>query len=339
MKKFKLHIEPILGALFFDLLPFVLNNMRHGGWVNIKNRKDRASKSPNGRGITIESPWSSDLYVCKMFPVLGKYMLKKAIKDWPIKFSANQAEYSHVDLSFIIPHRGVDRLPLLKTVIKSILSQKDVNIECIVVEQSLKTETEGLPENIRKIHLPGDRGCDLWRKSWAFNEGVKVARGKIVVCHDGDIIVPEKYGLEIMKLITEQNYDVVFPQRFLFYLSQKSTKELIENKKAITDITPDRINQNWRGGTFAIRQEAYFTIGGFDERFSGWGGEDLEFYDRCLVLNGYRYGFIPFIHLWHPEQATKYGNGRRNNLQFFENIMSIPREKRIYQVKFQRIEN
>ena len=47
------------------------------------------------------------------------------------------------------------------------------------------------------------------------------------------------------------------------------------------------------------------AIGGFDEGFVDWGGEDDEFYDRCGLLGHCRSGYLPFLHLWHPPQPDR----------------------------------
>jgi glycosyltransferase involved in cell wall biosynthesis len=45
-------------------------------------------------------------------------------------------------------------------------------------------------------------------------------------------------------------------------------------------------------GTFLCERDAFDRIGGFDEVFRGWGGEDDDIYER-LVLSGSREGSFP----------------------------------------------
>jgi hypothetical protein len=329
----KYSLRQIIGAAVIDYPQYFINTMRRGAWIRVVNRNNNVLYDPGGRGVVIDEPWSSDIYICQVFPKLGKTLFKKAVRDWPFRFCSRTEESGNVDLSFIIPHRGVDRLPRLSTVIKSIFGQRGVSVECVVVEQNQAQEAHDLPEGVRVVHLPDPAGSTSWQKCRAFNQGVKMARSDIVVCHDGDIIVPERYGHEILNLLKTSGYDVAFPQRFLFHISQSETENLMNTGTLQRNHTPTRVQQNWKGGTLAIRREAYFQIGGFDERFTGWSGEDIEFYDRCLVLNGYRFGYIPFIHLCHPEQPTKKGEGRETNFDFSNKIMSVPREQRIAQLK------
>jgi predicted glycosyltransferase involved in capsule biosynthesis len=59
---------------------------------------------------------------------------------------------------------------------------------------------------------------------------------------------------------------------------------------------------NTFSGVLAVPRALWDAVGGFDERFVGWGFEDLAFWSACTALAG---GFerIPgrMIHLWHPK--------------------------------------
>ena len=66
------------------------------------------------------------------------------------------------------------------------------------------------------------------------------------------------------------------------------------------------------GGSIALSRRVYEEIGGFDEEFVGWGGEDNEFWDRCLTRRIYPFAYLPLIHLWHelqPGKRAMNGNG------------------------------
>lgn len=69
---------------------------------------------------------------------------------------------------------------------------------------------------------------------------------------------------------------------------------------------PDYIVQNLEaGGSMAISAAGFEAIGGMDEGFVGWGGEDNEFWDRCLTLPTWIWGYEPIVHLWHRSQPLK----------------------------------
>ncbi|MGH8106448.1 MAG: galactosyltransferase-related protein, partial [Arenimonas sp.] len=69
---------------------------------------------------------------------------------------------------------------------------------------------------------------------------------------------------------------------------------------------PESIMQNSEGGgSIAITRKAYEEIGGFDESFIGWGGEDNEFWERAKTRRLWPYAFLPIVHLWHAAQPGK----------------------------------
>jgi len=319
-----------IGALALDIpryIPRLFGNK--GSWVNICNRQDTIEKPSNGPGVLCPGRWSSDLHASHVYPYLGHIIMRKALREWPIRFNGKAHQEGPPDISFVIPHCGADRVPLLQTTLQTILSQGNISVECIIVEQSTKREITELPPGVRYIYLPHKTDTNGWYKSWAFNIGVKEARANIVVCHDGDILVPCNYGLEILKHMHGRDREVLHLQRFLFCLNPTDTNKITTSKKLPNNTIPERVRQNWQGGTLAIKKNAFFRIGGYDEQFVGWGGEDNEFYDRCTTLNGWRYGYLPFVHLWHSPQAEKDSAVREQNQEFLQNRLAIPTFERI----------
>ncbi|MEO5672120.1 MAG: galactosyltransferase-related protein, partial [Ramlibacter sp.] len=64
------------------------------------------------------------------------------------------------------------------------------------------------------------------------------------------------------------------------------------------------------GGSITITREAFERIGGMDESFVGWGGEDNEFWERAQTLKSWTWGNLPLVHLWHPSQSGKHDANR-----------------------------
>jgi hypothetical protein len=74
----------------------------------------------------------------------------------------------------------------------------------------------------------------------------------------------------------------------------------------LTACEPEYIVQNLEaGGSMAITRDGYRRIGGMDESFVGWGGEDNEFWRRCSILNRWIWGYDCLVHLWHDSQPLK----------------------------------
>lgn len=323
----------VLGAALLDA-PRLLGQLSSaGGWVGAKNRIESLIPDPAGPGYRCDFQWSSALHACRVFPWLGTLMLRRAFGQWPVRFVDNGVPASpEPELTFIIPFRGTERLPQLVAVVRSILAQERVRVECIVIEQSNRSQVcDRLPAAVRYIHLPHPDGDPGWRKSWAFNVAAGQARAPVLVCHDGDILAPAGYGQALIETLA-YGFDSVHIQRFLFYLNAGDTERVLGGGR-LDACCPDEVRHNWVGGTLAIRRDAYFAIGGFDERFVDWGGEDNEFFDRCMTLRHCRYGWVPFVHLWHRPQGNKAGSGREAALDLMRQRLAISALDRIAELR------
>ena len=323
----------IAGALLQDLPPLLAQLAIPGGWLHVRNRIETLTPDPAGPGLRCDFQWSSALHVARVFPPAGAAIMRRAFAQWPVRFAPEDVQQGvgQPQLSFIIPFRGTERLPQLRAVVRSILGQEGVDVECIVIEQSPEVQARDvLPPAARHIHLPHPQGDPGWRKSWAYNVAARHARAPVLVCHDGDIVVPAAYGQALLATLA-RGFDSVHIQRFLFYLNAADSRRVIDSLSFVGCV-PEEVRHNWVGGTLAIRRDAYFAIGGFDERFVDWGGEDNEFFDRCQVLRQCRYGFVPFVHLWHPSQANKSGPGRDAAVALMNERLAIPPSRRVQEL-------
>ena len=326
----------ILGCLVRDLPVWLPALALPGRWVLARNRGDRFTRRDGGVDITASGPFSADLHVCRVFPGAARRLLRQALAQWPFGAAEAGAGTGAAAVSVILPHRGREREPLLRATVGSFLSQRDVAVECLVVEQSRTRELADLPDGVRHLHLPHAGERDGFRRSWAFNAGALAASSPILVCHDGDMPVPRDYGREVLARFRDEAVDVLHLQRFLFCLGRADTERLLADGTLPDRAIPERVRQNWKGGTLAIRRARFFELGGFDESFVGWGGEDREFFERCGLLRSWRWGYLPFVHLWHAAQATAAGAARAENLAFTDRVLAVPPEERIRRLRERR---
>ena len=80
-------------------------------YLALCNRNERLESSPTGLGYRCQWQWTSDLHAPKVLPALGLRLMKRALMDHPIKRAASpQSGGAELDISFIIGHRGMNRL-------------------------------------------------------------------------------------------------------------------------------------------------------------------------------------------------------------------------------------
>lgn len=297
-------------------------------WVGLRNRNEKLLVNPDGPGVRCDWRWSSRLHACGVMPAWGGRLMQRALQDWPIRMSQQPDTGASPQVSFLITHRGDDRLDQLRQVIQSVFAQQNVSVECIVVDLSEKPIVDQLPKGIVYQHVETSHLKPGWYKAWAFNIAARKARGDILVFHDGDICVPDRYAKELKRQLLDGPYQAASIQRFLFYLSRSATERTSGQNQIDVD-PPESILQNWKGGTIALRKDAFFQIGGFDEGFVDWGGEDDEFFDRCSAVKHLRYGYLPFIHLWHPSQPDRHGQDNLNETHVLPARLAIDVGRRV----------
>lgn len=309
------------------------SDQRHDArWTNLRNRNEVLIANSDGRGVKCDWTWSSELHACKVVPAFGRRLLTLALTQWPIRFADSPLSSSGPRISFVFAHEGTERLPHLRQVICSIFAQQGVQVECVVVDLSPEPIHSHLPPDVVYRHVDSRGIPPGWRKAWAFNIAARQATGEFFVFHDGDICVPDQYASELIATF-ERGYDAVSLHRFLFYLDKPTTQQVFDSGSISFGSTPIRVLQNFKGGTIATTRSTYFEIGGFDEAFVGWGGEDDEFYNRCGARRHCRFGYLPFVHLWHPPQRDRIKPDNLNISQVLPRRLNIPAEQRMAELR------
>jgi hypothetical protein len=307
----RVSLRQTAGALVYDWIPFELLlrgiGAGKGGpepWLLIRNRREMVLT--NERGVQCQWRFGSDLHIGKVFPSAAARLMRRALTRWPVAFrDAPPAMSGPPQVSFLIGHRGTERLPHLLATLRNIAAQSGVAFECIVVEQSAAPEIEHfLPSWVRYLHTPLSRPDLPYCRAWAFNVAARHAQSDILVMHDNDVLIPERYAFEAVARV-DDGWSFVDLKRFLFYLDDEATMSVFVTESLPRGV-PSRIVQNLNGGSIVARRGAYEAIGGFDDSFVGWGGEDNDFFDRAGFAGGlYRFGYLPILHLEHPPQPGK----------------------------------
>jgi hypothetical protein len=276
-------------------------------YLGLCNRYERLESAPDGSGFRCDWQWTSQLHAPKYVPSLGRRLMRRALADRPVDRRATPtAPSDDPDITFLIGHRGMARLPHLLATIESIAAQRNASLECLVIEQDadplVRTK---LPDWVRYAHTPLPAPNMPYCRAWAFNVGARYARGRILVLHDNDMLIPVDYASEILRR-KDEGFETINLKRFIFYLGEQHTRDVIAGTSGLDSVPPSAILQNAEaGGSIAISRMAYDRIGGMDETFVGWGGEDNEFWERAQTLRVWPFGYLPMVHLWHAPQSGR----------------------------------
>lgn len=129
---------------------------------------------------------------------------------------------------------------------------------CVVVDYSCPDHSgDWVAANFPEVTVVRWRGAIRFNPAHARNLGVAAIDADIICLVDADVMVSPDYVPTL-----RSHFDPA-----AYYLGEPLTEDLV--------------------GTFCCTRAAFDAVGGYDEVCAGWGGEDLDLYDR-LELHGLR---------------------------------------------------
>ena len=293
-------------------------------WPDLCNRGEAVTKCGDGVGRICQWADSSLLTVCRLFPETGGRLLRQV---WGQRLFGKPAP-----LSIILPVRGMERFEAVSVVATTMSQMAGPDSEVLICEHAAVPQyARTWPEGIRHVHAPAEEGR-AFNKSRAMNAGARAARHPVLLLHDADVVPSPDYLCRAMEWFS-QGWEALRPIRFLFLLNVEQTQVYLKRKDLGGIREVSSVQQNNPGLSTFVRRDTYMELGGHDERFEGWGGEDLEFLDRLRTRKLYPGAFLPAIHLWHPPAEQKQSGHRNNDL--LRQILQEPADRRIARVRGQ----
>lgn len=215
-------------------------------------------------------------------------------------------------LSYVMTYResgSHDRRENLLAVLRWLRQWPDVQV--IVVEQDTVPRLDYLELGSGLARFAYNPGA--FNKAWGLNVAARFAHAPLLAIGDADVIAPDALPAAVELC---RNVAAVKPYKTIVDLTPEQTARVRAGEWSLLperspDALPNREGQGeyvvFAGGLFLIQREWLLRLGGFDERFRGWGGEDdamtqkLQRAGAQLAESGG--SAPPALHLWHPRSA------------------------------------
>ncbi|MFE9609912.1 glycosyltransferase [Streptomyces sp. NPDC006012] len=245
--------------------------------------------------------------------------------------SCRTAESEAVDpeAAIVIPFRGSDphsaRIRNLLATLSALSQQTCARhrYRVVVVEADSEPRWQSLIEPACDVYIFAPH-TGRFNKAWTTNIGVvQGATGAEAVCIlDADILVNDDFVERAITRFQVAGAQAHWPFRDMLFLDARCSELAIRGrciKREAAVPHPMMRGVYVRrppGGCIWLRNGLFRRIGGMDERFEGWGGEDQDFEWRVD-----RYGSLdrhpdPIVHLDHPRMPYRADDG----LPFFKEI-------------------
>ena len=149
---------------------------------------------------------------------------------------------------------------------------------------------------------------DVFNRAASKNRGARQsAWADVLIFHDADMVIPRHVYPELVDTATSTGRLVVgfFEYRTL----EKATSRMVYAGQIDDPFDAPAFTSHAgfsTGGVVAITREGFDTVGGYDERFRGWGCEDFALYIAALTVLGQPERLEnSAVHFFH-EHATLY---------------------------------
>jgi hypothetical protein len=204
------------------------------------------------------------------------------------------------------------------------------DFEIIIAEQlsdSTYIKSVLIPIHPLLKHVQIKVGSDRFNKSYVINQTIRnYATYDIIMMSDADCIIPK---IENSVFITELiKHSVYFPFSRVNFLNEAHTRRYIKGNPLIQSAHKQDLFINRYTGLINVFNKTTFdVVGGFDEEFEGWGGEDDAFVDKCnrLVSPIKRCtGDVELLHLYHP---------KTNNVEYTKSECFTWNKKRVAAIR------
>ena len=126
----------------------------------------------------------------------------------------------------------------------------------------------------------------------------------VAVFVDADTVMLDHASVRSAVDLAASSGQFVRPFTNYWMLDQRGAASLMETgKRPVSGIR--RLGEAAHGGVNVIPRKLWDAIGGYDERFKGWGSEDTAVELAGRVIGGFAQIPGDVYHLWHPKSADR----------------------------------
>jgi hypothetical protein len=160
-----------------------------------------------------------------------------------------------------------------------------------------------------------------FNKSWTVNVGVvQTGDGAEIVCIlDADILCDRQFLARNVSRFQEPGTGGHLTYRDMFCLDPAASAYAIRGRvlEGQPDVSSDRLRgfllRRPPGACVWARAELYLRVGGMDERYEGWGGEDNDFAYRFELEAPFDVYRDDLLHMSHPPSSIMVNGGGIND--------------------------
>lgn len=242
-------------------------------------------------------------------------------------------------LSFVIPVR-IDSQERLRniTAVTSWLEQTQCAIYILEADATQQIPQELCNRvSINYTFVKDENPC--FHRTKYINELLNKSKTELSAIWDVDIVLPIENITSAVFQNIEYGETITYPYaRKCIWLSASESDDFC-NSKELSTIENTKsspiIGRPFCGGAFIVNTEQYLSIGGENEKFTGWGPEDAERMRRCRIL-GHKANWIDIglaYHLAHPiKDNSRYFNQEMADTMRREFVMECcMKEKELYE--------
>ncbi|MGN9908685.1 galactosyltransferase-related protein [Phytohabitans sp. LJ34] len=238
--------------------------------------------------------------------------------------SRRQPPRSAWQLTVVIDFRDVAGGLRLRNTIAALAALNDQTLErsayhLVAVEQDSHPRHRAVIEPMVDRYVFASHGGQ-YQRAWAHNVGaVATGRAERYLCFlDADVLLPRTLLESACDFMSVTGCRGLLPLSSLLHLDEQSSELAIRRRLLDDDARTDEDECNGyrlmthRGGCIFVETDLFYAVGGFDERYQGWGDEDNEFFDRVEAHTEVAQFTFDLPHLYHP-RAVMEDDGRRTN--------------------------